>query len=161
MDIFVGSLPFKIRERDLQEIFEKYGEVSSVKIVIDHQTRQNKGFGFVKMPDEHQARHAIAELNGVELEGRPLVVNESKFKKEPGRGDEAGSRPARSSRPAASGGSGGGFPKKNDSNRNPSFSRGSYDKSKGGKSTFGKDGSFGKKSGPKGNKGGSRQNWDD
>ncbi|WP_247237419.1 RNA-binding protein [Telluribacter sp. SYSU D00476] len=103
MDIFVGSLPFKMKERELQEIFEKYGEVSSVKIIIDHETRQNKGFGFVKMPDEQQAQHAISELNGVEIDGRPLVVNESKFKKEAGRpgGD---SRPERSGpRPQGSG----------------------------------------------------------
>lgn len=103
MDIFVGSLPFKMKERELQEIFEKYGEVSSVKIIIDHETRQNKGFGFVKMPNELQAQHAISELNGVEIDGRPLVVNESKFKKESGRpgGDN---RPERSGpRPQGSG----------------------------------------------------------
>ncbi|HEV7347133.1 RNA-binding protein [Telluribacter sp.] len=177
MDIFVGSLPFKIKERELQEIFEKYGEVLSVKIIIDHETRQNKGFGFVKMPDENQARHAIAELNGVEIEGRALVVNESKFKKEPGRtGDSrperstprsssdstprptdrssSSDRPDRSSstdRPASGGGGyqGGGFNKGNDSGKGGGASRGGSGFSKGGygKGDSGKGGNFKKDGG--------------
>jgi len=74
MDIFVGSIPFKLRENQLREIFEKYGEVSSVRIIIDKITRQNKGFGFVTMPNELEAKHAMKELNGVELEGRNIKV---------------------------------------------------------------------------------------
>lgn len=81
MDIFIGGLPATMRQRELQEIFEKYGEVLSVNIIMDHLTRLNKGFGFVKMPDRQQALSAIAALNGVEVEGKKLVVNESKFKK--------------------------------------------------------------------------------
>ncbi len=77
MDIFVGSLSFKLKESELREAFEKYGEVSSAKIIIDKITRQSKGFGFVEMPDEEQAKLAISELNGQEMYGRPLVVNES------------------------------------------------------------------------------------
>ncbi|GAB2770456.1 hypothetical protein GCM10027275_11390 [Rhabdobacter roseus] len=94
MEIFVGSLPFKMQEKELREIFEKYGEVLSAKIIIDHQTRQNKGFGFVKMPDDNQARHAIAELNGVEVEGRPLVVNEAQFRKGTDRPGAGPAKPA-------------------------------------------------------------------
>ena len=90
MDIFVGSLSFKLKESELREAFEKFGEVSSAKIIIDKITRQSKGFGFVEMPDEEQAKLAISELNGVEMYGRPLVVNESQKKE---------SRPADSSRP--------------------------------------------------------------
>lgn len=74
MDIFVGSIPFKLKEKDLRAIFEKYGEVTSVKIVKDKVTRQNKGFGFVDMPDEDAVRNAIHELNGTELMGRTLEV---------------------------------------------------------------------------------------
>ncbi len=81
MDIFIGGLPATMRQRELQEIFEKYGEVMSVNIIMDHLTRLNKGFGFVKMPDRQQGLSAIAALNGVEVEGKKLVVNESKFKK--------------------------------------------------------------------------------
>jgi len=87
MDIFVGSLSFKLKESELREAFEKFGEVSSAKIIIDKITRQSKGFGFVEMPDEEQAKLAISELNGVEMYGRPLVVNESQ-KKERTPGDQ-------------------------------------------------------------------------
>lgn len=80
MDIFVGSLSFKLKESELREAFEKYGEVSSAKIIIDKITRQSKGFGFVEMPDDEQAKLAISELNGAEMYGRPLVVNESQKK---------------------------------------------------------------------------------
>ncbi|MCF0058206.1 RNA-binding protein [Dyadobacter sp. CY356] len=87
MDIFVGSLSFKLKESELREAFEKFGEVSSAKIIIDKITRQSKGFGFVEMPDDEQAKLAISELNGVEMYGRPLVVNESQ-KKERTPGDQ-------------------------------------------------------------------------
>ena len=80
MDIFVGSLSFKLKESELREAFEKFGEVTSAKIIIDKITRQSKGFGFVEMPDEEQARLAISQLNGAEMYGRPLVVNESQKK---------------------------------------------------------------------------------
>ncbi|KQS31473.1 hypothetical protein [Dyadobacter sp. Leaf189] len=77
MDIFVGSLSFKLKESELREAFEKFGKVSSAKIIIDKITRQSKGFGFVEMPDENEARLAINSLNGAEMYGRALVVNES------------------------------------------------------------------------------------
>ncbi len=80
MDIFVGSLSFKIKESELREAFEKYGVVNSVKIVIDKITRQSKGFGFLEMPDEEHARLAISQLNGADMYGRPLVVNEAQKK---------------------------------------------------------------------------------
>ena len=82
MDIFVGSLSFKLKESELREAFEKYGSVSSAKIIIDKITRQSKGFGFVEMPDDDEARLAINSLNGQEMYGRALVVNESQ-KREP------------------------------------------------------------------------------
>lgn len=91
MDIFVGSLSFKLKESELREAFEKYGKVSSAKIIIDKITRQSKGFGFVEMPDEVEARAAINALNGADMYGRPLVVNESQ-KREP-RSDSGATRP--------------------------------------------------------------------
>jgi RNA recognition motif-containing protein len=97
MDIFISGLPATMRQRELQEIFEKYGEVSSVNLIMDHLTRLNKGFGFVKMPDRQQGLSAIAALHGVELEGRKLVVNESKYKKGEGR---PGGPEARAEKPA-------------------------------------------------------------
>lgn len=77
MDIFVGSLPFKLKENQLKMLFEQYGEVTSAKIVIDRISRQNKGFGFVEMPDDAQAMKAIEELNGFEVEGRAIEVSKS------------------------------------------------------------------------------------
>ncbi len=77
MDIFVGSLPFKMNEAELQIVFEAFGEVKSVKIVIDKATRQNKGFGFVEMPDLQAAKKAIAQLNGSDQGGRAIVVSEA------------------------------------------------------------------------------------
>ncbi len=69
----------------MQEIFEKYGEVSSATVVIDYDTKQSKGYGFVKMPDRSQGLDAIASLNGREIDGVPLVVNETKFQRDEGR----------------------------------------------------------------------------
>ncbi len=86
MDIFCGSLPFKLKENELSELFEAFGEVTSAKIIIDKQTRQNKGFGFVEMPDDAQARQAIANLNGSEIMGRKIVVNTAQPKSEQPKG---------------------------------------------------------------------------
>lgn len=78
MDIFVGSIPFKFKEKDLEALFTPYGEVLSVKIVIDKQTRQNKGFGFVEMKERKDGLNAIKELNGSEQSGRAILVSEAK-----------------------------------------------------------------------------------
>lgn len=93
MNIFVGSLPFKLEETELREIFEDYGEVSSVKIISDKVTGRSKGFGFIEMPDDAQAQKAIDELNGSEVGGREIVVNKAEEKKDNGRrGDFGGNR---------------------------------------------------------------------
>lgn len=136
MDIFVGSLPFKLDESELRAFFEQHGEVTSVKIIVDVNTRQNKGFGFVEMPNNAEANAAIEALNGFELGGRALVVNKSEPKSS---GDRRG------------GFSGGG---PNKSAGGSSFGKGGF----GGKSGFGgKGGSFNKggfKSGGGSRKGG-------
>ena len=81
MNIFVGSLPFKVQEADLKELFEAFGEVSSAKIINDRETGRSKGFGFVEMTDDEAAKKAIAELNGSEVAGRNIVVNQAEDKK--------------------------------------------------------------------------------
>ena len=81
MNIFVGSLPFKIEEADLKELFEAFGEVTSVKIINDRESGRSKGFGFVEMADDEAANKAIAELNGSEVDGRNIVVNQAEDKK--------------------------------------------------------------------------------
>ena len=78
MNIYVGNLDFKVEEQDLQEVFEEYGSVSSTKIITDKFTGRSKGFGFVEMDDDDEARKAIEELNNAELSGRNIKVNESR-----------------------------------------------------------------------------------
>jgi RNA recognition motif-containing protein len=82
MNIYVGNLDFKVNEDDLKEIFEEYGTISSAKIITDKFSGRSKGFGFIEMDDESEARKAIEELNGAQLESRNMVVNEARPKKE-------------------------------------------------------------------------------
>lgn len=81
MNIFVGSLPFKLQEADLREIFEEHGEVSSAKIITDKFSGRSKGFGFVEMPNDAEAQAAIDELNGAEVDGRAIVVNQAEVRR--------------------------------------------------------------------------------
>jgi len=82
MNIFVGSLPFRIEESELKQYFEEYGEVSSVKIITDKYTGRSKGFAFVEMPDDTAAEKAISQLNGADIGGRTAVVNQAEERKE-------------------------------------------------------------------------------
>ncbi|WP_374949870.1 RNA recognition motif domain-containing protein [Mucilaginibacter sp.] len=81
MNIFVGSLPYSLQEADLQELFEAYGEVSTVKIIIDRESGRSKGFGFVEMSDDEAAQKAISGLNGSEVSGRSIAVSQAEDKK--------------------------------------------------------------------------------
>ena len=74
MNIFVARLNFKTRSEELQTAFAKFGEVTSAKIVKDRDTGRSKGFGFVEMPNDEEAKQAIAALNETELDGRTIVV---------------------------------------------------------------------------------------
>ncbi len=103
MNIYVGNLSWGLKDEDLANLFSPYGEVSSAKIVMDKFTQRSKGFGFVEMPNDEQAQAAIAQLNGSEVEGRNLVVNESRPKEEGSGGFKK--------RGGFGGGGGGGFKK--------------------------------------------------
>lgn len=76
--LYVGSLPYSINEQQLVDMFAKYGSVSSAKIISDKYSGQSKGFGFVEMGSDEEAQKAITGLNGTQLEGRSLVVNEAR-----------------------------------------------------------------------------------
>ena len=78
MNIFVGNLSFKTTEQELQREFEAFGGVDSVKIIMDRETLKSRGFAFVEMNDRDQALAAIAGINGKELAGQTLKVNEAK-----------------------------------------------------------------------------------
>ena len=82
MNIYVGNLDYKVKEDQLEEIFEEFGQVSSVKIISDKFTGRSKGFAFVTMEDDEDAGKAINELNGYKLFSRDIVVNEAKPRKE-------------------------------------------------------------------------------
>ena len=86
MNIFVGNIPFQSEESDLQSIFEKYGEVGSVKIIQDNFTGRSKGFGFVTMENNEEAQKAIEAINGYDLQGKSLTVNEARPRTEGGGG---------------------------------------------------------------------------
>ncbi len=78
MNIFVGNLSFSTTGEDLRVAFAQYGSVDSAQVIMDRQTGHSRGFGFVEMPDSGDAQSAISALNGVDLQGRPLTVNEAK-----------------------------------------------------------------------------------
>ena len=91
MNIFVGNLAFKTTETTLRKLFEEHGEVEQCTIIMDRDTGRSKGFGFVVMPTRHNALEAIKAMNGIDLDGRKLNVNESKPKPR----EEGGRRHAR------------------------------------------------------------------
>jgi len=101
MNIYVGNLSYEVTEEDLKEAFEAFGQVESVSIIKDKYSGQSKGFGFVEMPAKAEAQSAINDLNGKELKGRTLNVNEARPRTESrgggggyggGRGGQGGRR---------------------------------------------------------------------
>jgi len=75
VNIYAGNLSYDMTEDNLKELFEKHGEVSSVKIIIDRYSGRSKGFGFVEMNEQTDADNAIQDLNGKEIMGRTIKVN--------------------------------------------------------------------------------------
>jgi RNA recognition motif-containing protein len=82
MNIYVGNLNFKVNENDLEGLFKEHGTVSSCKIIADKYSGRSKGFGFITMENDEEAKKALEELNGTTFEDREIVVNEAKPKKE-------------------------------------------------------------------------------
>ncbi|NIW25491.1 MAG: RNA-binding protein [Gammaproteobacteria bacterium] len=80
MNIYVGNLSYSLSESELRDAFADFGEVSSVKVLMDRETGRSRGFGFVEMPNQSEGEAAIAQLNGKELGGRALRVNEARPK---------------------------------------------------------------------------------
>ena len=112
MNIYVGNLSWQMTDEDLRTLFEQYGSVTSAKIVKDKVSGRSKGFGFVEMPNDDQANAAITALNGTEVDGRNIVVNES--------------------RPKQEGGGGGGFKKRSFGGGGGGFKKGGFNKGGGG-----------------------------
>lgn len=81
MKLYVGNLPYAVSESDLNDMFVEYGNVLSAKIITDRETGRSKGFGFVEFGDKAAGEQAIEALNGKEMKGRALVVNEARPQK--------------------------------------------------------------------------------
>ena len=90
MNIYVGSLSYNVTEEDLKQAFEPFGEVESVSIIKDTYSGRSKGFGFVEMPAKSEAQSAIESLNGKELKGRTVEVNEARPRSKGRRGGSGG-----------------------------------------------------------------------
>ena len=90
MNIFVAKLDFGTNEDSLREAFEVYGEVSTVKIIMDKFTGRSKGYGFVEMDNDDEGQAAIDALNETELDGRPIVVKQSQPRERNDRGGYGG-----------------------------------------------------------------------
>ena len=88
--LFVGSLPYSATSAQLEELFAQAGKVDSVTLITDKFSGQSKGFAFVEMSTDDQAKEAISKFNGYELDGRKIVVNEARPKEERPRNDFRG-----------------------------------------------------------------------
>ncbi len=90
MNIYVGNLSYQSSEDDIRAAFEAHGEVSSVAIITDKFSGQSKGFGFVEMSDDEKAKAAISALDGTDLQGRQIKVNEARPRAERSSGPRGG-----------------------------------------------------------------------
>ena len=116
MKLYVGNLSFQLNEESLRDAFEAHGQVESVNIVTDRETGRSRGFGFVEMPIEEEARAAIEAMHGANLMDRPLTVNEARPREDRGgfggnRGGGGGGGRGFGGGPSAGrrGGNGGGY----------------------------------------------------
>src|SRR4029079_1680596 len=92
MNIYVGNLSYGMSESELRDAFAAFGEVSSAKILMDRETGRSRGFGFVEMPNQGEAEAAIAQLNGKDLGGRALRINEARPPERRGAADSSPGR---------------------------------------------------------------------
>jgi RNA recognition motif-containing protein len=86
--LFVGNLAYSVTDAQLQELFERHGTVKSVTVISDKTTGRSRGYGFVEMSSEDEARRAIEALNGTQIEGRALIVNEARPQEKRAAGSE-------------------------------------------------------------------------
>src|SRR5579859_3741544 len=89
MRLYVGGLPYQTTEQDLIDLFVQVGQVASATIITDRDSGQSKGFGFVEMGDEQEARSAIERINGITMGNRSITVNEARERQSSGRNGSA------------------------------------------------------------------------
>lgn len=107
MNLFVAGLPYDLDDAELEEIFEKFGTVASAKVAMDKETGKSRGFGFVEMPNEAEARDAIENLNDISLGKKPLVVKAAEDRPGGGGGGSRGGGGYNRGGPGRGGGGGG------------------------------------------------------
>jgi len=96
MNIYVSNLSFHTTEEDLKNLFAKFGQVSSAKIIMDRETNRSRGFGFVEMPSEAEGKEAMQALNNKEVEGRAMSVSVAREREDRGSGGGGGYNRGRS-----------------------------------------------------------------
>lgn len=116
MKIFVAGLPYDLDDAELEEIFEKFGKVLSAKVAIDRETGKSKGFAFVDMPNDDEAKEAIENLNDISLGKKPMVVKRAEEKPGGGGGFRGGNSGGGGYRGGSGGG--GGYNRPGDRDRN-------------------------------------------
>jgi len=117
MNIYVGNLSFEVDDAALRTAFEAHGTVASAQVITDRDTGRSRGFGFVEMPSNEEAKAAMEALNGSDLQGRALNVNEARPRTERRSGGSGGGGGNR----GGSGGGGGGFRGGRGGDRRPSW----------------------------------------
>ena len=90
MNIYVGNLSYDVTEEDLKQAFEAFGQVESTKVIKDFYSGKSRGFGFVEMPSKEEGQSAVEKLDGTDLKGRTLKVNEARPRSEGGGGRRGG-----------------------------------------------------------------------
>jgi len=106
--LYVGNLSYRMTDSDLEQLFASHGSVTSAQIIMDRDTGRSNGFGFVEMASDQEATAAITALNGKEIEGRTLTVNEARPKEDRGGGGGGGGRGGYGGGGGGRGGYGGG-----------------------------------------------------
>ncbi|HYE61979.1 MAG TPA: RNA-binding protein [Phycisphaerales bacterium] len=109
MKLYVGNLPFSTDDAQLRSLFEAHGQVVSASIIMDRDTGRPRGFGFVEMADDNEARNAIEAMNGANVDGRNIVVNEAKPREARSGGFGGGGGGGRGRGGYGGGGGGGGY----------------------------------------------------
>lgn len=104
--IYIGGLPFAVTDKKLEEIFSTHGTVESAQVITDKFTGRSKGFGFVEMSSDSEAQSAIQALNGTELDGRTITVNEARPRENRPRFDDEGRSGGRGDQRRGGGGGG-------------------------------------------------------
>ena len=113
MNLFVAGLPYDLDDAELEEIFEKFGAVKSAKVAMDKETGKSRGFGFVDMVNDEEAKEAIEHLKDISLGKKPLVVKQAEERSQQAGGSGGGGAFRR-----GNSGGGGGFNRPNSSNSN-------------------------------------------